>query len=236
MTKLANLLISVLIIVLLASCAHTNDLAKHNVSGSSMLYKEVVKPEAKTVKIERYSTTTDGGSNDLLDVISAVGSSILTADLEDKLEKAIDTKRLLYSISDNLAEAIQTYLDVSEVESLSNKPDFICNISLDECKLNMNQYGVYIKVEATASITKRKTGEIVWEKTENKFIPLEEYYESTIEDASLESVFNVVQLASLDAEQINQIIDDAASGVGTYMAETLRDDVAEAHKQRTEKQ
>lgn len=234
MNKLVNFLIVILMLVLLASCAHTNDLAKHNVSGSSMLYKEVVNPEAKTVKIERVSIATDGGSS-LLDVISAVGSGILTADLEDKLEKAIDTKRLLYSISDNLAEAIHTYLDVSEVESLSDKPDYICNINLEECKLNMSQYGVYIKVEATASIIKRKTGEIVWENSETKFIPLEEYYESTIEDASLESVFNVVQLASLDAEEINQIIDDAASGVGTYMAETLREDVAEAHKQRTEK-
>jgi len=235
MNKLVNFLIVILTIVLLASCAHTNDLAKHNVSGSNMLYKEIVKPEAKTVKIERYTTTTDGGSSDLLDIISAVGSGILTADLEDKLEKAIDTKRLLYSISDNLAEAIHTYLDVSEVESLSDKPDFICNISLDECKLNMSQYGVYIKVEATASVTKRKTGEIVWKNTEAKFIPLEEYYESTIEDASLESAFNLIQLASLDAEEINQIIGDAASSVGTYMAETLREDVAEAHKQRTEK-
>lgn len=229
------LTIFVLSTIFIASCGHTNDLAKFDVNGSKILVNEVVKPDARSVKIEMMSTATEnnkGVAGAVLDVIANVSTNVLAEDKQKKLQETIDTRKLLYAISDNLQNSLRTYLQVEPVESLDDNPDFICTINLEKCKLLLDQNKVAIYVNATASIVDRMTGQIAWENVESKTIPLSESYGSEIKNSTMESAFNALQLASLDENQINEIVDEAADDVGNYMAETLRDDVAEAHKQR----
>lgn len=231
------LLFVVLTAVLFNGCGHSNELAKFDVNNSKVLFRENVGPNARYVKIEQQSTAQKENKNGLgavLDVIASVSNSVLAEEKQNKLRESIDTERLLYSISDNLQEAMHIYLDINPVEKLSDKPDFICTIVLKDCKLLLNQNQVSIYVNATASLVDRATGEIAWKNYESRTISLSESYGEHISDSGLESVFNALQLASLDENEINEIVDAAADDVGTYMAETLRNDVAKSHKQRME--
>jgi len=103
---------------------------------------------------------------------------------------------------------------------------------LEEVKLLMSNNSVSLYVHSTASITKRTTGEMVWENSETKTIPLEDNTGNTTKNKSLENVFSAIQLAALDPNQIKKLVEDAADDVGTYMAETLREDVVEANKEK----
>jgi len=239
MKNLFQVLVVLAISAIMFSCAHTNDLAKYNVQGSTMHFKEVVKPAAKSVLIERSSSTDTKKSKKTEDVVlgilTSVGTGIIEADKQSKLEEAIDTKELLHSIAEKLSESINSYLDVTSVEKTSDKPDYFCAVVLEEVKLLMNNNSVSLYVHSTASITKRTTGEMVWENSETKTIPLEDNTGNTTKNKSLENVFSAVQLAALDPNQIKKLVEDAADDVGTYMAETLREDVVKANKEKLEK-
>ncbi len=227
----------ILTAVLFGGCGHSNELAKFNVNNSKVLFRENVSPNARYVKIEQQSTAekkSNGGLGAVLDVIASVSNSVLAEEKQNKLKESIDTQKLLYAVSDNLQEAMHIYLEINPVDKLSDKPDFICTITLKECKLLLNQNNVSIYVNATASLVDRATGQIAWENYESRTISLSESYGDHISNSGLESVFNALQLASLDENEINEIVDAAADDVGTYMAETLRNDVAKSHKQRME--
>jgi len=236
----ANILFSIILtVVLLGGCGHSNELAKFDVNNSKVLFRENVSPNARYVKIEQQSTAekkSKEGLGAVLDVIASVSNSVLAEEKQNKLKESIDTKKLLYAVSDNLQEAMHTYLEINPVEKLSDKPDFICTITLKECKLLLNQNNVSIYVNAAASLVDRMTGQIAWENYESKTISLSDSYGEQIKDSGLESAFNALQLAALDENEINEIVDAAADDVGNYMAETLRDDVADAHRERNQKQ
>ncbi|MBU0474184.1 MAG: hypothetical protein KKF62_08465 [Bacteroidetes bacterium] len=235
MKNLIQILIVLIISSMLFSCAHTNDLAKHNVQGSTMHFKEVVKPAAKSVLIERSSTDTKKSKKNedvVLDILTSVGTGFIEADKQNKLEEAIDTKDMLHSIAEKLSESINSYLDVTAVEQISDKPDYFCSVVLEEVKLLMSNNSVSLYVHSTASITKRTTGEMIWENSETKTIPLEDNTGNTTKNKSLENVFSAIQLAALDPNQIKKLVEDAADDVGTYMAETLREDVVDANKEK----
>jgi len=236
MKNLIQILVGLIISAMLFSCAHTNDLAKHNVQGSTMHFKEVVKPAAKSVLIERSSSTDTKKSKKTEDVVlgilTSIGTGFIEADKQNKLEEAIDTKDMLHSIAGKLSESINSYLDVAAVEKISDKPDYFCSVVLEEVKLLMSNNSVSLYVHSTASITKRTTGEMVWENSETKTIPLEDNTGNTTKNKSLENVFSAIQLAALDPNQIKKLVEDAADDVGTYMAETLREDVVEANKEK----
>lgn len=220
---------------MLFSCAHTNDLAKHNVKGSTMHFKEVVKPAAKSVLIERSTNISNKGKKTedvVLDILTSVGSGFIEADKQKKLEEAINTKDMLHSIAGKLSESINSYLDVTTVEKISDKPDYFCSVVLEEVKLIMDDNSVSLFVRATALITNRTTGEKVWENAEIKTIPLEDNSGNTTKNKSINEVFSAIQLAALDTAQIKKLVEDAADDVGNFMAETLREDVVDANKEK----
>lgn len=236
-----KLLILLFIAVSFTAC-HTNNLAKYDVAEAKVFFKEIVRPEASTLVIEETSTAQNSSDDKkksstedvVLDILTSVSGDILNAEKREKIENAVDTKELLVSISDNLSDAIRTYLDIIEVESLEEKPDFICTIYLEQCKLLLSQKSVSVKVWSTASVTKRTTGELVWDNNETKIIPIKKDYQKKVDDKALENVLNALQLASLDPAKIRQLVNQAAGDVGLSMAETLREDVAKAHKERNE--
>ncbi len=204
----------------LLSCGHTNDLAKYDVQGSKILFKQIVAPAARTVKIEKYSTAKTGnekkdGLANLLKAVVEVGNDILAADKQEKLQKLIHTPDLLSAITDNLGESMSTYLEIAPVYNLSDNPDFICTVKLNSCKLLIDRNKLAIYVSSTANLVDRATSQIVWKNSESRQIPIQKNYGAEMNAGNLTEVVNALQLAALDEKQINAIIDEAADDVGS---------------------
>jgi len=234
-----NIVLVVIFGFILASCGHTNELAKFDVQGSKILFKQIVSPQARTVKIEKFNEvkTTNNDKNGLAGLLKAVvevGNDILAADKQAKLQKLISTDALLSAITDNLGESMSTYLEISPVNDLSDNPEFICTVKLNSCKLLIDKDKLAIYVSSSANLIERATSQIVWKNSESRQIPIQKNYGTELNAGDLTDVVSALQLAALDEKQINAIIDEAADDVGSYMAETLREDVAKSHKERME--
>jgi len=234
--------IIVLIIFLIIGCGHSNELAKYNVAGAKIYVKETIRPKAKSIRIEEIKDYSESDkkkeeekSDDVLSVLSSIGKGIIAEDKREELINAVDTRMLLASISEQLKESMDTYLNVTWVENISDSPDYICEINLEDCKLQYNQSKVAVFVNSNAKFIERASGEIAWEDTESRSISLSEHYNNSVKDKALKDVLGILQLSSLDNEKVNRIVGDAASDVGLYMAETLREDIAEANQEKKEK-
>jgi len=232
-----NIVLVILFSLFLASCAHTNDLAKFEVKNSKILFKQIVSAQARTVKIEKFSEvkSENDNKNDLSSLLKAVvevSNDILAADKQEKLQKLISTDALLSAISENLVESMSTYLEIVPVNNLSHNPDFISTVKLKSCKLLINKDKLAIYVEASANLIERATSKIVWENSESRQIPIQKNYGTELNAGDLTDVVSALQLATLDEKQINLIIDEAADDVGSYMAETLREDIVQSNKDR----
>lgn len=237
-----NVVLLLIVGFVLTSCGHTNELAKFNVQGSKIMFRQIVAPAARTVKIEKFSTTNNNTNNNekksglasLLKAVVEVSNDILAADKQAKLQKLINTEDILSAITDNLGESMSTYLEITPVNKLSDNPEFICTVKLNTCKLLIDKDKLAIYVSSSANLVERATSQIVWKNTESRQIPIQKNYGTEMNAGDLTDVVSALQLAALDEKQINAIVDEAADDVGSYMAETLREDVAKSHKERKE--
>jgi len=237
--RIFNIVSALILGFLLASCAHTNELAKFDVQSSKILFKQIVSSQARFVKIEKLNQANTQNNNknrnflsNVLNTVAKVSTDILAADKQEKLRKLISTNTLLSAITDNLAESMITYLDIIPVNNLSDNPDFICTVKLNSCKLLIDKEKLDIYVSSSADLIERASGQIVWKNTESRRIPLQKSYNTKLNAGDLNEVLSALQLAALEEKQINAIVDQAADDVGLYMAETLREDVAKSHKER----
>lgn len=222
--------------IILSSCAHTNELAKYEVRGKNMLYNQKVGPLAQTVQITTVSQedSKDEGKKStvvsILEAVASIGADIISEDAKSKLQKDINTQDMVGYVTSGMKDALQNYLDITEAQSISDKPDFICNIVLETCELRISKNQINVLVSATGTIIDRASGGIVWDNTETITKPVKSNYNTQTTTKIEEDAINLLQLTSLKADELNRIIGATVDDAGYEMAETLRKDIAEMNK------
>lgn len=222
--------------IILSSCAHTNELAKYEVRGKSILYNQKVGPLAQTVQITTVSQedSKDEGKKStvvsILEAVASIGADIISEDAKSKLQKDINTQDMVGYVTSGMKDALHIYLDITEAESISDKPDFICNIVLETCELRISKNQINVLVSATGTIIDRASGGIVWDNTETITKPVKSNYNNKTTTKIEEDAINLLQLTSLKADELNKIIGATVDDAGYEMAETLRKDIAEMNK------
>ncbi len=225
-------------VIFFAGCSHTNELAKYNLNGKGVLFNKFVAPEASRIEIvtvEQNQQNKNEKKDSFLDAIASIGSEILSADNRAKLINSVNTDSLVNHVSAGIENALIAYLNVKPVTNFEGDPRFLVETTLNECKLLLQQSGVYVRVKATSTIIERGSGGIVWENSESETIPIKQYsqsYDQKNDSKAISKVMTGLQLASLSEEELNRVVGAAAESAGRYMAETLRDDVAEANKKK----
>lgn len=233
-----NLFVLIFAGLFLAGCSHTNELAKFNVNGSSMLYKEFVGREAGTIQIVYPQKSTNSKDKKeekgLLDAIASIGTDLLNADKTSDIKEWVDTRLILEEISDGLQKNLKEYINVQKAASIDDNPAFIVETTLEKCALHVADNGVKIEVRAYVKIIERGTGALVWENAESETVPINyDSYSSTGKKTSTESkILTAVQLNSIKKKELNDCIDAAVESVGKLMGETFREDLAEANKKK----
>ncbi len=219
--------------LLIGGCAHTNELAKYELSKKGILFVNNTSPDAATIKVVTQTPSDQKKEkNDLLNTIASVGSDILSSSSVDKITNSVRTDSMAVYVSDGLKNALITYLNIEPVSSLQDDPQFVVETTLEECKLVASASSVSVSVRAYARIIDRKSGNIVWDDDETQIIPIRQDYSDTKDNsATLNKVFSAVQLASLSEKQIQHVVNVAAKGAGKEMGETLRKDVIDSRKQ-----
>lgn len=235
-----KLLIIILITAGLAfSCGHTNNLAKYDIASKQIYFEEEVAPSASRVVItDEYDDDYDGkkkkeSTADIVkDIALAASKGVLTAQLEEKLDKAADSREITNSISAGVESAMVKYLMIKPALVLGNSTEYITTIRLEECKIISTESGLYLKVNAKCTIIHRPSAGLVWEDSESESVRLRVNPGSTSkkdDDAAktISVITGQINMASLSEEEIRSAILDAAKEVGREIGNTLRDDVRE---------
>lgn len=235
--KKAGIFILIISAVLITSCAHTNELAKYEIRGKNILYNEKVSPNARQVQITTVSQANTNSKDEkkstaisILETVASIGADIISEDAKSKLQKDINTVDMVGYVTYGLQDALHTYLEVNEVESISDKPDFICNVILETCELRISTNQISVFVSTTGTIIDRATGNIVWENTETMTKPIKSNNAIQNNTKLEEDAINLLQLTSLKADELNKIIGATVDDAGYEMGETLRKDIAEMNK------
>jgi hypothetical protein len=235
--KLIKRILLVIFLVLLAACAHTNELAKYDLVGKSIMYKTKVAPDARTVSITTYNSKNYDSAGKkkstetaILESIASIGESIISSDKEAKLQEMVHPEEMVESISDGMKDALGTYLELNEVAGIQDRPDYICEITLENLQLQVNKNSTMIYVSANSRILDRNSGNLVWEDGESSTQPLSQNYDASKTTKLEEDAINILKLATLDENLVNEMISAAVNDVGYYLAETLRQDIAESKK------
>jgi len=226
--------------LLLAGCSHTNELAKFNVNGSSMLFKNYVSREAGTIQIA-YPQTDSKNQKDkkedkgILDKIASLGTELLNATKTSDIKDWVDTKAIAEDLSDGMEQTLKEYINIKRINSIEENPAFIVETTLEKCVLNVTENGVTLQLTAYVTIHERGTGSLAWENIENEDVPInyDSHYGSKTKKTSTESkILTAVQLNSLSKKELNSCIETAVESVGRSMGDTFREDLAEANKKK----
>lgn len=230
--------ISVLTVLMLTGCGHTNELANYDLQSKTFHFEDGIAGGAQQVNVDfssplgaEKSLFSSGGFSAALDVaeaVSSVASAIVSSETNEKLRNAIDMNEMAYNVSEGIEKTLVRYYDIQGVESISEQPMFIVETTLTKCQLGSNETGVGVLVEATSRIIDRTTATVVWEYEGSNVVPIKESahsFDRTINTVS--SVIGAAQLANLSEEEIKASVYDAAAGAGALIAEVLREDIAE---------
>lgn len=232
-----NLFVLLITGFLIAGCSHTNELAKFNVNGSSMLYKEFVGRDAGTIQIAYPKSGTQTNKKEdkgILDAIASIGTELLNADKTSDIKEWVDTRAIAEDLSYGMENNLKEYINVKRANSIDDNPAFIVETTLERCVLNVTDNGVTLQVQSYVKILERGTGSLVWEDSESETVPINyDAYGSSNKKTSTESkILTAVQLNSLSKKEVNACIEAAVQSVGRLMGETFREDLAEASKKK----
>ncbi len=230
----------ILILLVLISCSHTNNLHNFELNSKRFYFESVVSADAGRVDIVYSSDKPKIKSDDkskfgeaILDLAQIVGTAIVTSEAENKLVRATNPEEIAWKVSEGLKETIQRYIDLVPVEKIDANTDFIVTTILDECRIISTQFNVNLHLEVISSIIDRKTGELAWENSESISVPLRRRIIPTVDNSAgkrISDVAQAVELATLSDEEIKDSINRASLEIGRLFAETFRKDLAKAAK------
>ena len=223
------LLFSPVIILFFAGCAHTNELAKYDLTGRKMFFSNSVSNEASTIQfVDNTSPSNDKNkdSKDLASTLASIGSDILSGTSQARISNAVNTASMADYVSQGLKTALVSFFNVKDVNSADKGPQFIVETTVERCELVTGDKNVSIKIKASSRIIDQSSGNIVWDDNETSTIPLQDNYSNNSKNGkTANKVLSAVQLASLSDRDIQKVVDDAAINAGRKIGETLREDV-----------
>ena len=217
--------VALMFTIALASCGHTNNLAKYNIKGSSATYRSSVAAGAM-----KSSAAVDPGSPSAVTSIAAsIGSDAASKAAEEKIIHSISPDSLAAAFAAGIVHSTHDYLQLRTSGDVNGNAtgNYIIESVLEEFSVNSSSTGVTATVRGTSRIIDRVTGAIVWEDEETNTVPLRSTPTTghPVSDA-LASAFNAAQLADLSEAEIHNVLASSADEAGRQLAETLREDVA----------
>jgi hypothetical protein len=221
------LTIFILPAIIFFGCAHTNELAKYNLTNKNILFKQCVNPALTRVTVD--INTSYESNNPFVVILSDIGSLYSEGEIREKIQKAVNADSIVKSISEGLKDGLNTYYRINAVSSLDENPNYILETKLEKFRLSSNSYGIFATVECTALITDRNSAKTVWENTESNSIPLNDviisYGETTLVRTTA-SVINAIRLMNMTDEEIRTAISYAVKEAGKNQSDQLREDIA----------
>ena len=225
--KILFLSLLFLAVLVLAGCAHTNELAKYDLTGKGMLFSNHVSANARRLQFVNYTPDEkDKGKKDLLSTIASIGSNILSETSKSKIADAVSTDSIANYVSAGLENVLITFENIKPVKSMDNNPQFVTETTIDQCQMVVGTEHVSISVQASSRIIDRNSGNIIWDDNETETVPVEENYSNDKDNShTLNKVLGAVQFASLSKTEIQTIVNQAAVNAGKQIGETFRKDV-----------
>lgn len=232
---------SIVILLIISACSHTNNLHKYELTNKRFYFESLVSPDAGRVDIIYSSEKPSPKKEDdkskfgevILDLAQIIGTSILTAEVENKLVKAANPEEISARVSEGIKETILKHIDIVPVNKVDANTDFLVTTVLDECRILSTQYNVSLHLKVTSSISERNTGNLVWENSESLSVPLRRRIIPDVEHSTGKRITDVAQaaeLATLSEEEIRDAINRASIEIGRLFADTFRKDLAKAAK------
>lgn len=221
-------------IALAVGCTHTNNLAEFQVRDATYLFVDKTGPEAREVAIQSNTPSNSKDESGIGSIVSGVAVAGVTMGKQAEIAEKVNTENLIDGISEGMQQQIELYLSATIVEDASSRPDFIVENTLTKCELCIGVSSTYLAVTAQTRITERTTGKLVWENSEYRSIPLNETLNmraGQFNNNMEAQAFVLAKLIAMPTDGINAKLRAAAEGVGSQMANTLREDIVESEEE-----
>ena len=233
--KISMPILMIAVILNVTSCSHSNELAKYDVRGKTAFFETVVKSNARVIKINRKAAKEEEEKSEkkksVFAKIAEVSTEIFSTEKEADIKDWVDTYEVADEVKSGLQEALETYVDIEPVEDKKDKPDFIVELNLENCEMNISETAVSLSMRFTSTMVERVSGGLVWENYEFVNEQLDGKYGDGKKKSSTETkVLNAIILASLSEREVMDAVYFAAQEAGRKMAETFREDLREAGK------
>jgi len=212
---------------LVIGCGHTNRLSEYPINGKKALFRHYVDPSAPTSWVIVESPT----SNTIVDIIAGIGSAIASDQARRKLDAAVNGDSVASFLAQGITLATTEYLGIRPVASLADDPDLIIETELDEYKFISASTGLGVHTRGRSRITDRRSGVIVWEDSEGRYVSLTHTFLAPLGGrviSSGASIFNAVQFFAMSEEEIRSVIGNACVATGREIGDVLREDVSDA--------
>ena len=105
------------IILFFAGCAHTNELAKYDLTGRKMFFSNSVSNEASTIQFVDNTTPPNDknkDSKDLASTLASIGSDILSGTSQARISNAVNTASMADYVSQGLKTALVSFFNVKD--------------------------------------------------------------------------------------------------------------------------
>jgi hypothetical protein len=220
-------------ILFLTSCGSTSNLSKYNLDSKTFYFEEYVTTPETTVRIytgDEHHRRSESIFTDLVELAKSVGTSIITAETENKIQDAVSNEEVAKTVSKSMENTLVKYLKIKSTRMLDDGSEFIVSTTLEDCSLISTQNGVYLQARANVQIVDRASGGIVWENNETRSTQLRYSENETTKIKSLSGFVQLAELASLSKEEIANSIFNATKEIGREMGETFREDFYESRR------
>ena len=224
-------------LVLLYGCGHLNNLNKVKIRNSIVFsdYQAVGDAAQGVVCLGVVSgkpiiKDSSGLVGQIINSVGEIGGAIASSSVESKVARSASPDSLAWAISRGFEQSMERYASIHVVNNLSSNPEFIAETLLERYELSSSQVGVYANVCVTSRIIERSTGKKVWQNRETKTISLSNLPPAglfTPIGRSVSGIVNMVQILSMDDEEVKRVLFAAAVEAGRKMGETLREDISE---------
>ena len=186
----------------LTACVHTNNLDKYEVSNATVFFEEIVTPGAMNMEIIHAEPENPEKKKSAIEVIgdvaSGIGTAIAANAAEEKLIRATNPDSIAFAISVGVEQMLTKYYNIHATQTLDEKSSYIVTTRLDEIVFSSSPEGMFLKVEATVTMTDRASAGIVWRNQESETVSLSRWYESLLNSSStLANLGQTARLASL---------------------------------------
>jgi len=163
-------------------------------------------------------------------IVEIAGESMLTAQLQEKLDRAADPEQMAEAVSDGFETKVTKYLG-SKRDSVN--PTYLVETVLTEYRLETSSWESRIHVHALTRVIHQPTGKVVWCDDESESMALHRTPLGGLAPPPIGTVvgiLNASEILSMRDEDLRYVLKQAAEEVGREIAETFREDWADSRR------